>query len=194
MLAMDIYKMVAKDLDVQIPMDFAGAKKTIVKRKKVTIALGAEDDEVAPETDIVQTDVGAIKYCMNMQPVIITDWLKTKTIPELDDMLLIHKDARKNCPQRLEAWAGFMAEIGRLKKIRQSADVAIDRVTGLWLDAYQREFSKGDHLDHKGFEKAIEVAKGIVMTRSQFAVAPVAPTQAAPARVHNTGDVDAMDL
>jgi hypothetical protein len=185
-------------------MDFAGAKKTIVKRKKVTIALGAEDDEQAPETDIVHTDVGAIKYCMDMQPVNITSWLKTKTIPELDDMLLIHKDVRKNCPQRLEAWAGFMSEIRRLKQIRQSADVAIDRVTSLWLDAYQREFSKGDHLDHKGFEKAIEVAKGIVMTRSQFAVAPVAPTQAAPAqavpaqaapaRRHNTGDVDAMDL
>ena len=98
-----------------------------------------------------------------------------------------------------EAWAGFMDEIRRLKKIRQSADVAIDRVTGLWLEAYQREFSKGDHLDHKGFEKAIEVARGIVMTRSQFAVAQAVPAQAAPAqaapvRRHTTGDVDAMDL
>jgi hypothetical protein len=34
-LAMDIYKMVAKDLDVQIPMDFAGVRKTITKRKPV---------------------------------------------------------------------------------------------------------------------------------------------------------------
>jgi hypothetical protein len=32
---MDIYKMVAKDLHVQIPMDFAGVRKTITKRKPV---------------------------------------------------------------------------------------------------------------------------------------------------------------
>ena len=68
-LAMDIYKMVAKDLDVQIPMDFAGVRKTITKRKPVDKAsrlkeLKKASDEALDELKVPPVAPGDVVAAM----------------------------------------------------------------------------------------------------------------------------------
>ncbi len=170
-------------------MDFAGIRKTIKKQKTVKIVYGdGDDDDSDTMTDIVLADVGAVAHCMAVQNINMKLWLKTKKKEELEGLLEIYRDPSKNYGTKLKEYAQYVAEIKRIEDIKNSLQKASASLMTKFLDAYQQEYGSADgtRLNHKGFEKDVEIEHGIKEGRATSSTAPAA---AAAANAMDTDDL-----